>query len=178
MIVLLGLTALLPADMERRAVAGGRPPRASLAQRLAKGRPRWPRACARRSTTCATRAWALAYAAAIGFWAGNIMTLWAAFKAFGVEVPLGVLIQGFFVGMAANLAPSPAAGVGTVDAGPDRAFVVFGLDAEAVFRRSSCSRLIGFWLPIPLGVVSYLRLLRWRIGGRRSGRRLILYKVK
>ena len=61
-----------------------------------------------------------AYAAAIGFWAGNIMTLWAAFKAFGVEVPVGVLIQGFFVGMVANLAPSPAAGVGTVDAGPDR----------------------------------------------------------
>ena len=67
------------------------------------------------------------------------MTLWAAFKAFGVEVPLGVLIQGFFVGMAANLAPSPAAGVGTVDAGLIGAFVVFGLDAEAVFRPCSCS---------------------------------------
>jgi uncharacterized protein (TIRG00374 family) len=109
------------------------------------------------------------------------MTLWASFKAFGVEVPIGVLIQGFFVGMVANLAPSPAAGVGTVDAGLIGAFVVFGLDADAVFPAVLVFRLIGFWLPIPLGVAAYLRLLplahRWE-DERRSGPDTIQSEVK
>ena len=111
--------------------------------------------------------------AAVGFWGGNILTLWATFKAFGVDVPFGVLVQGFFVGMVANLAPSPAAGVGTVDAGLIGAFVVFGLDAEAVFPAVLVFRLIGFWLPIPLGVAAYLRLLRrahgWEAERRSAG---------
>ena len=40
--------------------------------------------------------------------------------------PFGVLVQGFFVGMAANLIPSPAGGVGAVDAGMIGAFTLFG----------------------------------------------------
>ena len=38
-----------------------------------------------------------------------------------------MLVQGFFVGMAANLIPSPAGGVGSVDAGMIGAFVLFGV---------------------------------------------------
>jgi uncharacterized protein (TIRG00374 family) len=62
--------------------------------------------------------------------------------------------------MLANLAPSPAAGVGTVDAGLIGAFVIFGLPSESVFPAVLVFRLIGFWLPIPLGVAAYLRLLK------------------
>ena len=43
----------------------------------------------------------------------------------GVEVPLGVLVQGFFVGMAANLFPLAPGGVGAVDAGMIGAYVVY-----------------------------------------------------
>ena len=100
-----------------------------------------------------------AYLAAIGYWAGNIGILWASFHAFGVQAPLAVVVQGFFVGMVANLAPSPAAGVGTVDAGLIGSFVVFGLPSDAVFPAVLLFRLIGFWLPIPVGVAAYLRLL-------------------
>jgi len=181
-VVLLGLTALLPGDMERRVRSlGGHPRLSKLARRLAA----LPATLAQGVRTAIDHIrnpvlGPQAYAAAIGFWAGNIMTLWAAFKAFGVEVPLGVLIQGFFVGMVANLAPSPAAGVGTVDAGLIGAFVVFGLDAEAVFPAVLVFRLIGFWLPIPLGVAAYLRLLplahRWEDERRAAG--TIKSKVK
>ena len=76
------------------------------------------RACASRSRTCATRARAPAPSAAR--WAtglGMVGIMWASFHAFGGGVPFGVVVMGFFVGMAANLAPSPAAGVGTLDAG-------------------------------------------------------------
>ena len=43
------------------------------------------------------------------------------------------LVQGFFVGMAANLVPSPAGGVGSVDAGMIGAFVLFGIPSGIVF---------------------------------------------
>ena len=71
---------------------------------------------------------ALAVGGAVGFWAANIGVLWASFEAFGGDVPFAVLVQGFFVGMAANLIPSPAGGVGSVDAGMIGAFVLFGID--------------------------------------------------
>ena len=51
------------------------------------------------------RAGGLARAGAVGFWAANIGILWAAFHAYDVHVPLGVVVQGFFVGMVANLFP-------------------------------------------------------------------------
>jgi uncharacterized membrane protein YbhN (UPF0104 family) len=159
LLVLLLLVALIPGDFERRLRETRRFPK--LARRLAAG----PATFAMGIRTALDHArnprlGPEAYLAAIGFWAGNVMTLWASFKAFGVDVPFGVVVQGFFVGMVANLAPSPAAGVGTVDAGLIGAFVVFGLDAETVFPAVLVFRLIGFWLPIPLGVVAYIRLLR------------------
>ncbi|MEA2404250.1 MAG: putative heme transporter [Thermoleophilaceae bacterium] len=103
---------------------------------------------------------ALTLAGAVGWWAGNIGILWASFHAFGVNVPFGVIVMGFFVGMVANLAPSPAAGVGTVDAGLIAAFVLFGIDAKVVFPAILTFRLVGFWLPIPVGVWAYLQLRR------------------
>ena len=103
---------------------------------------------------------ALSLAGAIGWWAGNVGILWGSFHAFGVNVPFGVLVMGFFVGMVANLAPSPAGGVGTVDAGLIGAFVLFGIDKNAVFPAILTFRLVGFWLPIPVGVWSYVKLRR------------------
>jgi uncharacterized protein (TIRG00374 family) len=103
---------------------------------------------------------ALTLAGAVGWWAGNIGILWSSFHAFGVNVPFGVIVMGFFVGMVANLAPSPAAGVGTVDAGLIGAFVLFGIDADTVFPAILTFRLVGFWLPIPVGVWSYVQLRR------------------
>ena len=174
-IVLLGLVSLLPGDIERRLRDLHRFGRlTNLASRVAA----LPATLASGVRTAIDhvrnpRLGAESVLAAVGFWAGNIATLWAAFKAFGVDVEFGVLVQGFFVGMVANLAPSPAAGVGTVDAGLIGAFVVFGLDAEAVFPAVLVFRLIGFWLPIPLGVAAYLKLLRtahgWESERRSAG---------
>jgi uncharacterized protein (TIRG00374 family) len=101
---------------------------------------------------------ALTLAGALGWWAGNIGILWGSFHAFGVNVPFAVLVMGFFVGMVANLAPSPAGGVGTVDAGLIGAFVLFGIDENTVFPAILTFRLVGFWLPIPVGVWAWVQL--------------------
>jgi uncharacterized protein (TIRG00374 family) len=154
------LIALIPEDVERRiqSIAGGYR-RTRYLTRFAKG----PATVASGVRTAifyvrSPRRGALALGGAVGFWAANIGVLWASFEAFGGNVPFAVLVQGFFVGMAANLIPSPAGGVGSVDAGMIAAFVLFGIDESTVFPAVLCYRVIAFWLPIPPGIVAFFQL--------------------
>jgi putative heme transporter len=112
----------------------------------------------------------LAVIGAAGFWAASIGVLWASFHAFGVHVPLAVVVQGFFLGMVANLFPLAPAGVGAVDAGMIGAFVLFGIPEETVFPAVLIFRLVAFWMPIPPGVVAFFQLRKtvhhWETDGR------------
>jgi uncharacterized protein (TIRG00374 family) len=154
------LIALIPDDVERRIqqFAGGYR-RTRYLTRIAKG----PATVASGVRTAIDyvrnpNRGALAVGGAVGFWAANICVLWACFEAFGGNVPFAVLVQGFFVGMAANLIPSPAGGVGSVDAGMIAAFVLFGIDEATVFPAVLAYRVIAFWLPIPPGIVAFFQL--------------------
>ena len=154
------LIALIPQDVERRIqkFAGGYR-RTRYLTRLAKG----PATLATGVRTAIAyvrhpRRGALAVGGAVGFWAANIGVLWASFEAFGGDVPFAVLVQGFFVGMAANLIPSPFGGVGSVDAGMIGAFVLFGIDESIVFPAVLTYRVIAFWLPVPPGIVAFFQL--------------------
>jgi uncharacterized protein (TIRG00374 family) len=154
------LIALIPQDVERRmqGYAGGYR-RTRHLTRLAKG----PATLATGVRTAIAyvrhpQRGALAVGGAVGFWAANIAVLWASFEAFGGDVPFAVLVQGFFVGMAANLIPSPFGGVGSVDAGMIGAFVLFGIDEATVFPAVLTYRVIAFWLPIPPGIVAFFQL--------------------
>lgn len=172
-IVILAIgVALIPDDVERRIARfaqGHR--RAGLARRMATG----PATVSEGVRTAfdlvghPSRG-GLAVAGAIGFWAANIGILWASFKAFGVSVPLGVVVQGFFLGMIANLIPFAPAGVGAVDAGMIGAFLLFGVPETEVFAAVLTYRVIAFWLPIPPGVVAFFQLRRtvnrWESEGR------------
>jgi uncharacterized protein (TIRG00374 family) len=112
----------------------------------------------------------LAVLGAAGYWATSIGVLWASFHAFGVHVPLAVVVQGFFLGMVANLFPLAPAGVGAVDAGMIGAFVLFGLPEDTVFPAILVFRFVAFWLPIPFGIVAFFQLRktvhRWDEDGR------------
>jgi uncharacterized protein (TIRG00374 family) len=154
------LIALIPDDIERRmqSFAGGYR-RTRYLTRLASG----PATLASGVRTAIAYVrnpsrGALAVTGAVGFWAANIGILWASFEAFGGDVPFAVLVQGFFVGMAANLIPSPAGGVGSVDAGMIAAFVLLGIDDSIVFPTVLTYRVIAFWLPIPPGIVAFFQL--------------------
>jgi len=172
-IVLVFLIALLPQDFERRidGMTSGRLGR--IARRLATA----PATLAQGTRTAITfvrhpSSGALAVGGAIGFWASNIAILWASFHAFDVSVPLGVVVQGFFVGMVANLFPLAPGGVGAVDAGMIGAFVLFGLPESEVFAAVLVYRAIAFWLPIPPGIVAFFGLRktvqRWEAEGREA----------
>ena len=161
-IVLATLVSLIPEDVERRlGDLANRPRMASFAARLAT-------VPATLSTGIRT-AWdyirhprrgALGLFGAVGFWAANIAILWACFEAFGGNVQFAVLVQGFFIGMAANLIPSPAGGVGSVDAGLIAAFALFDVPGLIIFPAVLTYRVIAFWLPIPPGIVAYFQLRR------------------
>src|SRR5215213_7800071 len=159
-IVLFLMIAAIPDDFERRIdhyARGYR--RARFLRRIATG----PATLAMGTRTAIAyirhpRRGLLAVGGAAGFWAANIGILWASFEAFGGHVPFAVLVQGFFVGMAANLTPSPAGGVGAVDAGMIGAFSIFGIDNSVVFPAVLTYRVIAFWLPIPPGIVAFVQL--------------------
>ena len=134
LIVVLGLMALIPADVERRMASGAQGYRFGRPARAASPPFRDTLASGTRTALAFMREpkrGGLALAGAIGFWAANIAILWASFKAFDVHVTFGVIVQGFFVGMVANLFPFAPGGVGAVDAGMIGAFVLFGLPARA-----------------------------------------------
>jgi uncharacterized protein (TIRG00374 family) len=111
----------------------------------------------------------LAVLGAAGFWAFNIGVLWASFHSLGIQVPFAVVVQGFFLGMVANLFPLAPAGVGAVDAGMIGAFVLFGLPEETVFPAILIFRLVSFWMPIPPGIVAFFQLRKtvrgWEVEG-------------
>jgi uncharacterized membrane protein YbhN (UPF0104 family) len=158
----VGLLALIPGDLERRIVRMESHRRvAHIARRLATG----PAIVATGVRTALDnvrhpRRGARAIGGALGYLGAMVGILWASFHAFGGGVPFGVVVQGFFVGMAANLAPSPAAGVGTLDAGLIGAFLLFGIPSDTVFPAVLAFRIVGFWLPIIPGLIAYFQLRR------------------
>jgi uncharacterized protein (TIRG00374 family) len=157
-LLIAGLIALIPGDLERR-----------IARHQDR---RWVQRMATAPATVATgtrtaidylrhpRSGANAILGAVGYWVGMVGILWACFHAYGGGVPFGVVVQGFFVGMVANLAPSPAAGVGTLDAGMIGAFLLFDIPIDTVLPAVLTFRLVGFWLPIIPGVIAYFALRR------------------
>jgi uncharacterized protein (TIRG00374 family) len=162
LIVVATLLSLIPDDVERRLSAwASRPGTSKIVGRMATV----PATLA----TGVRTAWdyirhprrgALGVFGALGFWAANIGILWASFEAFGGQLPFAVLVQGFFIGMAANLIPSPAGGVGSVDAGMIAAFALFDIPGGIIFPAVLTYRVIAFWLPIPPGIVAYFQLRR------------------
>ena len=171
LMIVFGALALLPSDVERRIVGFAKRHSgvkflarlATVPAMLADGTR-----AALRLVANPSRA-GLAVVGAVGFWAANIGILWASFKAFGIAIPLGVVVMGFFIGMVANLIPFVPAGVGAVDAGMIGTFVLFGFPEEEVFAAVLIYRLVAFWMPIPPGVVAFFQLRntvkRWKRDG-------------
>jgi uncharacterized membrane protein YbhN (UPF0104 family) len=171
LIVIGVLIALIPPDLERRLAPFAHGERAKA---FLKGAAKVP-ATVGEGFRFAIGLFAhpsrggLAVIGAAGFWAASIGVLWASFHAFGVQVPLAVVVQGFFLGMVANLFPLAPAGVGAVDAGLIGAFVLFGIPEGTVFPAILVFRLVAFWMPIPPGIIAFFQLRktvhRWETEG-------------
>jgi uncharacterized membrane protein YbhN (UPF0104 family) len=107
-------------------------------------------------------------AGAIAWWAFDIATLWASFKAFGASPAFSVIVMAYLVGMFANVLPLPG-GIGGVDGGMIGAFIAFGVNAPVAVVAVLVYRAFAFWLPTLPGAVAYIQLRRrvagWAAGG-------------
>ncbi len=171
-IVIFLSIALLPGDFERR-IARWREQRGRigrLAQKLAAA----PASMASgvRTALRLMRDREVGTLGAVAWWAFDISTLWAAFHAFGGDVPpWPVIVMSYFVGMIANTLPIPG-GVGGVEGGMIGAFAAFNVNAGLAVVAVLVYRAFSFWLPTLPGAIAYFQLRRtvqrWRASPSRA----------
>ena len=106
---------------------------------------------------------------AVIWWYFDILTLWAAFHAFGDAPPFSVIVMAYFVGMVANLLPLPG-GIGGVDGGLIGAFIALGVEGSLAIVAVLTYRAFAFWLPTIPGAIAFFQLRRTVAGWREEGR--------
>jgi putative heme transporter len=99
----------------------------------------------------------LGHAGAVVYWAFDIATLWASFRAFGASPPVAVIVLSYFVGQMASVLPIPG-GIGGIEGGMLGFFVAFGVSGSTAALAVIAYSLISIWLPVIPGSVAYLRL--------------------
>ena len=98
-------------------------------------------------------------AGSVGYWAFDNAVLWATFKAFGLSVPLTVVLMGYLIGQLGGLLPIPG-GVGGIDGGLIGTLVVYGAPAAGTVAAVLAYRVILFWLPLIVGGIAFAMLRR------------------
>lgn len=81
-------------------------------------------------------------------WSLQLAALWTVFLAFGLSMPLGVLIMGFGAANLATALPHTPGGIGVVEAGMTATYVAMGVPTSTALVGVVCYRLIGHWLPV------------------------------
>jgi uncharacterized protein (TIRG00374 family) len=98
-------------------------------------------------------------AGSLGYWAFDNAVLWATFKAFGVSVPLTVILMGYLIGQLGGLLPVPG-GIGGIDGGLIGTLIVYGAPAADTAAAVLAYRVILFWLPLIVGGTAFAMLRR------------------
>lgn len=106
----------------------------------------------------ATRGWT----GGLLYWAGQLLVVWAALRAFGVNLGYGPLLLGYTTGYAATIVPLPAGGAGGVDAAAVYALTLVGVPLGPALLATLVQRIFTLWLPVAIAVAS-VRLIR-RLG--------------
>ena len=99
-------------------------------------------------------AWALLY------WAGDLVSLWAALRAFGVTVSVAAIVVAYVLGYLAQSVPIPLIATGGVDAATTFTLAAVGVPIEVALLGVVAHRVFAFWLPVFPGVWSATVLVR------------------
>ncbi len=99
-----------------------------------------------------------------GYWAFDNAVLWATFHAFGISLPLTVVLMGYLIGQLGGLLPIPG-GIGGIDGGLIGTLIVYGAPAAGTAAAVLAYRVILFWLPLVAGAVAFAALRRDMPGG-------------
>jgi hypothetical protein len=82
------------------------------------------------------------------YWAGDILCLWAALRAFDVRLGVAALVLAFATGYVATALPLPAGGAGGVDAAMTYALTLVGVPLAPALLGTFTYRFFNFWLPL------------------------------
>lgn len=92
------------------------------------------------------------------WWAFDILCLYLTFQAFGYSIPVGQLLVAFSIAYTVGMfAPTPG-GLGAVEAVMLATFAGFGVPSAVAVASVLVYRLINYWLPFPIGMVSYFTI--------------------
>ena len=94
-----------------------------------------------------------------GYLLFDILTLWAAVRAFGGQVGFQPLALAYLVGQLAGEIPIPG-GLGAVDGGLIGALVAYGLSSSLAVASSRAYRAIALAIPVVFGGVAAISLMR------------------
>lgn len=98
--------------------------------------------------------WALVY------WVGDLLSLWAALRAFGWNLSPVILVLAYVTGYLAQLIPVPFLATGGVDAATTLTLSAVGVPVEIALLGVVAHRVFAFWLPIAPGVFFAATLVR------------------
>lgn len=81
-------------------------------------------------------------------WVLQLLALWTIFAAFGVSMPVGVLVLGFGAANLVTALPHTPGGLGVVEVGMTATYVAMGVPTSTALVGVVCYRLLGHWLPV------------------------------
>lgn len=82
------------------------------------------------------------------YWAGHLLTLFAALRAFSAEVGLAALVLAFATGYVASGLPLPGGGSGGIEAAITFSLHAVGVPLAEALLAAALYRLFTFWLPV------------------------------
>jgi len=82
------------------------------------------------------------------FWAGDILTLYAALRAFGIHPPVSALVLAYSTAFVVTMLPLPAGGSGGIEAGMTFALNAIGIPLAQALVATLVYRFFTLWLPI------------------------------
>lgn len=88
------------------------------------------------------------------YWGGELLTVWTALHAFGVEIGYAPLVIGYATGYASTILPLPAGGVGGVDAASTYALTLVGVPLGPALLATLVQRLCTYWLPLVIAILA------------------------
>jgi uncharacterized protein (TIRG00374 family) len=107
--------------------------------------------------------WYLGLAAAVGKWGFDYLALVCCLAAVGSRPNSSLVLLAYTGASLLKLIPLTPGGLGFVEAGLTGLLALAGVGAQDAVVATLAYRLVGFWLPLPIGGVAYL-LFRRRYG--------------
>ncbi|HET7566630.1 MAG TPA: lysylphosphatidylglycerol synthase transmembrane domain-containing protein [Gaiellaceae bacterium] len=94
------------------------------------------------------------------YWAGDILALWAALRAFGQHAPLPALVLAYTTAYVVTALPLPAGGAGGIEAGVAFSLAAVGIPIAPALLATLVYRVFTLWLPIGPALAALSRVGR------------------